>query len=535
MRAFRDALAKLQLNDSALHYEPEVSTALGFGFRCGFLGLLHMDIVQERLEREYQLSTWSPARPRSVYEVLRTRRRASSTSTTPPSCRRSTKIDEMREPIIIANILLPPGLRRPGDEAVHSTSAACRRSMLYLGQPGVHAVRAAARRKSCSTSSTGLKSVQPRLRLVRLRVRPTSRPAPLVKLDILINGDPVDALLDHRAPRQRLPARPRAGRQDAGADPAPDVRGGDPGGHRRARSSRARRSRRCARTCSRSATAATSSRKRKLLEKQKEGKKRMKQVGQVEIPQEAFLAVLQVGRRHYETAHAAEPDATTDRPHVLSRYGGSGERPICRRRRLVSCRPAPAPSSPPPPRHAGGAIAPFMTLLAHRAAGAHRRRGARCGCCSPSGLDPARRCTASSAITGVLTVRSYVAVLRRRPRRAAAARAAGQVIRAGDHRAVGHGRPTRAASSRSRSIVRLLRSFIFEPFRIPSDSMMPGPCSTATSSSSTSSLACGSVVLNKKIVAVGSRGAGDAVPLAQDPPPTSSAWWAAGRPRRSAR
>src|SRR6185295_6529249 len=102
----RDALAKLRLNDSALHYEPEVSGALGFGFRCGFLGLLHMDIVQERLEREYQLALVSSA-PTVVYEVLKTDGEVipvDNPSKLPPIDR----VEEIREPIIVANILVPP-------------------------------------------------------------------------------------------------------------------------------------------------------------------------------------------------------------------------------------------------------------------------------------------------------------------------------------------------------------------------------------------------------------------------------------------
>src|SRR5690606_24191684 len=104
--AFRDALAKLKLNDSALHYEPEVSSALGFGFRCGFLGLLHMDIVQERLEREYNLDLITSA-PTVVYEVERTDGElvyVDNPAKLPPS----NEIKELREPIITANILLPP-------------------------------------------------------------------------------------------------------------------------------------------------------------------------------------------------------------------------------------------------------------------------------------------------------------------------------------------------------------------------------------------------------------------------------------------
>ena len=120
---------------------------------------------------------------------------------------------------------------------------------------------------------------------------------PFVRVDTLINGDKVDALSHHRAPQPCRPPRPRPVREDEGTDPAADVRRGDPGRRRLADHRPLARSRRCARTCWPSATAATSRRKKKLLEKQKEGKKRMKQVGRVEIPQEAFLAVLQVDNK----------------------------------------------------------------------------------------------------------------------------------------------------------------------------------------------------------------------------------------------
>ena len=128
--AFRDALAKLKLNDSALHYEPEVSTALGFGFRCGFLGLLHMDIVQERLEREYNLTLVTSA-PTVVYEIERTDGTivyVDNPAKLPPS----NEIADLREPIITANILLPP-------EHVGAVIKLCtdkrgkQTKMLYLG------------------------------------------------------------------------------------------------------------------------------------------------------------------------------------------------------------------------------------------------------------------------------------------------------------------------------------------------------------------------------------------------------------------
>ena len=290
---FRDALAKLRLNDSALHYEPEVSGALGFGFRCGFLGLLHMDIVQERLEREYELD----ARHQRADGGLRGaahRRRRSSTSTTRRSCRRTDEIEEIREPIIIANILVPP-------DHVGAVLKLCndkrgtQKKMLYLGTQV---------------------SLQYELPLAEVvldffdRLKSVSRgyasfdyefshfeAAPLVKLDILINGDKVDALsiIVHREnayqrgrelvdkmqeliPRQMFEVAVQAAIGSAVIARA---------------TVKALRKNVLAKCYGGDIT-----RKRKLLEKQKEGKKRMKQLGQVEIPQEAFLAVLQVGRKH---------------------------------------------------------------------------------------------------------------------------------------------------------------------------------------------------------------------------------------------
>jgi GTP-binding protein LepA len=289
---FRDALAKLRLNDSALHYEPEVSSALGFGFRCGFLGLLHMDIVQERLEREYELTLVTSA-PTVVYEVLE-RDGAIGYVDNPAKLPPSGDIEEIREPIISATILVPP-------DHVGAVLKLCndkrgtQKKMLYLGTQV---------------------SLQYELPLAEVvldffdRLKSVSRgyasfdyefshfaAAPLVKLDILINGDTVDALsiIVHRdsayqrgrelvdkmqelIPRQMFEVAVQAAIGSAVIARATvkalrknvlaKCYGGDV------------------------------SRKRKLLEKQKEGKKRMKQLGHVEIPQEAFLAVLQVGRKH---------------------------------------------------------------------------------------------------------------------------------------------------------------------------------------------------------------------------------------------
>ena len=289
--SFRDALAKLRLNDSALHYEPEVSGALGFGFRVGFLGLLHMDIVQERLEREYNLDLITSA-PTVIYEVGLTdggNEYVDNPAKLPPL----NKIAEIREPIITANILVPP-------DYVGAVLQLCtekrgtQKKMQYLANQV---------------------SLQYELPLAEVvldffdRLKSASRgyasfdyefshfeAAPLAKLDILINGDRVDALsiIVHREsayqrgrelvdkmqeliPRQMFEVAVQAAI----------------GTHVIARATVKALRKNVLAKC----YGGDISRKRKLLEKQKEGKKRMKQVGSVEIPQEAFLAVLKVGRK----------------------------------------------------------------------------------------------------------------------------------------------------------------------------------------------------------------------------------------------
>ncbi|MEY4931950.1 MAG: hypothetical protein RLZZ403_270 [Pseudomonadota bacterium] len=288
--AFRDALSKLKLNDSALHYEPEVSTALGFGFRCGFLGLLHMDIVQERLEREYNLELITSA-PTVVYEVAKTDGTTiyvDNPSKLPPS----NEIEDLREPMIIANILVPP-------EYIGNVLKLCtekrgrQKKMQYLGnQVSLQYELPMAdvvldffdRLKSCSRGYASFDYEFSHF-----------ESAPLVKLDVLINGDRVDALSiiihrDHAYSRGRElvdKMQELIPRQmfDVAIQAAI-------GSNVVARSSVKALRKNVLAKC----YGGDISRKRKLLEKQKEGKKRMKQVGSVEIPQEAFLAVLKIGK-----------------------------------------------------------------------------------------------------------------------------------------------------------------------------------------------------------------------------------------------
>ncbi|MDH4046761.1 MAG: translation elongation factor 4 [Gammaproteobacteria bacterium] len=288
--SFREALQKLRLNDSALHFEPETSAALGFGFRCGFLGMLHMEIVQERLEREYGLELITTA-PTVVFEVLQTNGEITlvdNPSKLPPI----HQIAELREPIIAANILLP-------EKHVGAVMKLCiekrgvQKHIRYLGSqvslefemPLAEVVLDFFDR--LKSVSRGYASFD--YHMVRFEA------ADLVRLDLLINQERVDALssIVHRAntntrgrelvermreliPRQMFDVAIQAaiGSQVIARSNVKALRknvtakcyGGDV------------------------------TRKRKLLEKQKAGKKRMKQIGSVEIPQEAFLAVLRADK-----------------------------------------------------------------------------------------------------------------------------------------------------------------------------------------------------------------------------------------------
>ncbi len=285
--AFRDALSKLCLNDAALFYEPETSQALGFGFRCGFLGLLHMEIVQERLEREYQLALITTA-PTVVYEIL-TKKDEILYVDNPADLPEPNAIAEMREPVATVNILVPQAY--VGNVITLCTEKrGMQTKMQYVGQQvslGYEIPMAEViidffdRLKS---TSRGFASLD--YSFLRFQV------ADLIKLDILINGECVDALacivhktqgqtrgreltdrLRELIPRQMFDVAIQAGI----------------GSHIISRQTvKALRKNVTAKCYGGDIT-----RKRKLLEKQKAGKKRMKQVGRVSIPQEAFLAVLQ--------------------------------------------------------------------------------------------------------------------------------------------------------------------------------------------------------------------------------------------------
>ncbi|MDY0006065.1 MAG: translation elongation factor 4 [Spongiibacteraceae bacterium] len=286
--SFRDALGKLSLNDASLFYEPEVSDALGFGFRCGFLGMLHMEIIQERLEREYNLDLITTA-PTVVYEVLKTNGEIVMVDN-PSKLPDPGEIDEMREPIVSASILVP-------QEFLGNVITLCvekrgvQKEMQFLGRqvslvyelPMSEVVLDFFDR--LKSTSRGFASLD--YSFVRFDA------AKLARLDVLINGEKVDALalIVHRdlaaqrgrslvekmselIPRQMFDVAIQAAL----------------GGQIIARSTVKALRKNVTAKC----YGGDASRKKKLLEKQKEGKKRMKQVGRVEIPQSAFLAVLKV-------------------------------------------------------------------------------------------------------------------------------------------------------------------------------------------------------------------------------------------------
>ena len=217
--ALRDALDKLKLNDASLHYEPEVSQALGFGFRCGFLGLLHMDIVQERLEREYDMDLITTA-PTVIYQVLK-RDGTVLEIENPSKLPDLSRVEEIREPIITATILMPQDYVGPV-LTLCTEKRGVQKNMQYLGRQ-VMLTYELPLAEVVMDFFDKLKSVSRGYASLDYEFK-EFRAADVVKLDILINGERVDALsvMVHRVGRD-LP-RPRGGGQDAQADPAADVR-----------------------------------------------------------------------------------------------------------------------------------------------------------------------------------------------------------------------------------------------------------------------------------------------------------------------
>ncbi len=284
----RESLEKLQLNDASLLYEPEVSQALGFGFRCGFLGLLHMEIVQERLERQYGMNLITTA-PTVVYQVEQSDGSILSVDN-PSKMPEASKINTILEPIVTVNLYMP-------QEYVGAIITLCvgkrgiQMDMNYLGRQ-VKLTYELPMAEIVLDFFDKMKSISRGYASMDYEFK-EYRPADVVKVDILINGERVDALsvIVHRSNSQHR-----------GREVVAKMRGIIPrqmfdvaiqaaiGSNIVARENVKALRKNVLAKC----YGGDISRKRKLLEKQKEGKKRMKQVGNVEIPQEAFLAILQV-------------------------------------------------------------------------------------------------------------------------------------------------------------------------------------------------------------------------------------------------
>jgi len=286
--ALRDSLEKLKLNDASLQYEPEVSQALGFGFRCGFLGLLHMEIVQERLEREFDMDLITTA-PTVVYEVVQ-RDGTLMMVDNPSKLPDASKIEEIREPIVHVNLYMP-------QEYVGSVITLCTQKrgvqidMTYHGKQ-VLLQYEMPMAEIVLDFFDKLKSVSRGYASMDYEFK-EYRPADVVKVDMLINGEKVDALsiIVHRANSMYRGREVAAKMRELIPRQMFDVAiqaaiGANIISRENVKALRKNVLAKC--------YGGDISRKKKLLEKQKAGKKRMKQVGSVEIPQEAFLAILRV-------------------------------------------------------------------------------------------------------------------------------------------------------------------------------------------------------------------------------------------------
>ncbi len=284
----RTALEKLRLNDSSLQFEPENSTALGFGFRCGFLGLLHMEIVQERLEREYDMDLITTA-PTVIYELLLKSGEVVQIEN-PSRLPEPSRVEEIREPMIVVNLLMPQDYVGPV-MTLCNNKRGIQRNMQYMGRQVMLSYEMPLNEVVLDFFDK-LKSVSRGYASMDYEFL-EFRAADLVKLDIMVNGERVDALslIVHRANSvyrgRELVAKMRELIPRQMFDIAIQA---SIGANIIARETvKAMRKNVIAKCYGGDIT-----RKRKLLDKQKEGKKRMKQVGNVEIPQEAFLAILRV-------------------------------------------------------------------------------------------------------------------------------------------------------------------------------------------------------------------------------------------------